>query len=97
MAGGPITYQCSRRNNIEIQGIPQSVKSKEYKVIDVPNKVNVKVTKNDIEACHHLGESAKTIVMFINQNHLFETLKNKKCFCLLILPVLGSTRMQIFF
>ena len=72
--------QYSRRNNIVIQGIPQSVKSKdlEDKVINVLDKVNVKVTKNDIEACHRLGDSRKTIVRFVNRRHSFEALKNKK-------------------
>ena len=72
--------QYSRRNNIVIQGIPQSVKSKdlEDKVINVLDKVNVNVTKNDIEACHRLGDSKKTIVRFVNRRHSFEALKNKK-------------------
>ena len=63
-----------------MQGIPQSVKSKdlEDKVINVLDKVNVKVTKNDIEACHRLGDSRKTIVRFVNRNYSFEALKNKK-------------------
>ena len=45
--------QYNRRNNIEI---PPSVKSKdlEYKV-----KMNVKVTKNDIEARHRLSDREK--------------------------------------
>ena len=53
--------QYSRWNNIVVQGIPQSVKSKdlEDKVINVLDKVNIKVTKNDIEACHWLGDSRK--------------------------------------
>ena len=53
-----------------MQGVPQSFKSKDYKVIDLVNKVNIKMTKNDIETCHHLGDSGKTIMMFINRNHL---------------------------
>ena len=73
------TDQYSRRNNIVIPGIPQSVKYKdlEDKVINALYKVNVKVTKNDIEACHRLGYSRKTIVRFVNRKHLFEALKNK--------------------
>ena len=72
--------QYSRRNNIVIQGIPHSVKYKdlEDKVINVIDKVNVKVPKNDIEAWHRLGGSRKTIVRFVNRNHSFEALKNKK-------------------
>ena len=49
-----------RRNNIVIQGIPQSVKKDlEDKVVNVLDIVNVKVTKNDIKACHRLGDSRK--------------------------------------
>ena len=73
--------QYSRRNNIVIQGIPQSVKSK-----DLEDKV---INVLDIEACHRLGDSRKTIVRFVNRKHSFEALKNKKSLCLLILPALG--------
>ena len=84
--------QYSRRNNIVTQGIPHSVKYKdlEDKVINVLDKVNVKVTKNDIETCHRLDDSRKTIVRFVNRKHPFRALKNKKkCLCLLILLALG--------
>ena len=72
--------QYSGRNNIVLQGIPQSVKRKdlEDKVINVLDKVNVKVTKNDTEACHRLSDSRKTIVKFVNRKHSFKALKNKK-------------------
>ena len=59
--------------------------------------MNVKMTKNDIEVCHRLGDSQKLKVMFVNQNHAFEALKIEKCLCLLILPVLHSTETPIFF
>ena len=83
--------QYSRRNNIVIQGIPQSVKRKdlEDKIINILDKINVKVTKNDIEAYHRLDDSRKTIVRFINRKHALEVLKNKKTPYLLILPALG--------
>ena len=88
------TDQYSRRNNIVIQGMPQSIKYKdlEYKVITVLHKVNVKATKSDIEACYRLGDSRKTIVRFVNRKHSFEALKNKikKCLCMLILPLLRA-------
>ena len=71
--------QFNRRNSIVIQGIPQSVKYEdlEDKVINILDKVNVKVTKNDIETCHRLGDSRKTIVGSVNRKHSFEALKNK--------------------
>ena len=86
-----IADQYSRRKNIVTQGIPQSVKRKdlEDKIINVLDKVNVKVTKNDIEAYHRLDNSRKAIVRFVNRKHAFEVLKNKNTRYLLILPVLG--------
>ena len=71
--------QYIRRNNIVIQGIPQSVKSKdlEDKVVNFLDKVNVKVTKNDIETCHRLYDNRKIILRFVNRKPLFEVLKNK--------------------
>ena len=56
-----------------MQGVPQSVKSKDlkHKVINAFDKVNVKVTKNDIEARHRLGDSIKMIVRFVNRKHSF--------------------------
>ena len=55
------------------------------------------MAKNDIEVCHHLGDSGKLKVIFAIQNHAFEALKIEKCLCLLILPVLHSTETPIFF
>ena len=91
--------QDCKRNNLVIQGIPQSVKSEELedKVIKVLDKVNVNVTKIDIEACHWLGDSRKTIVRLVNRKHLFEALTNKKSICLLIVPALGSEEYNFFF
>ena len=45
-----------------MQGIHQSVKSKyfEDKIINVLCKINVKVTKNDMEECHWLGNRGTT-------------------------------------
>ena len=67
-----------RRSNIVTQGIPQSVKSKylEDKVINVLDKVNVKVTKNDIKTCYRLGDKNNSEV---RQSKIFvEALRNKK-------------------
>ena len=83
--------QYSRWNNIIIQAITQSVISKdlEDKVINVLHKVNVKVTKNGIEACHRLGDSRKAIARFVNRKHSFEALKNKKMLISLDLTRIG--------
>ena len=91
--------QYSRRNNIVIQGIPQSVKYKdlEDKVINILDKVNVKVTKSDIEACHRLGDSRKTIVRFVNRKHSFEAWKNKKVLMSVDLTSIGLDKTTNLF
>lgn len=40
--------------------------------------MNVKVTKSDMEVCHWMGDSRKTIVRFFSQKHWFDVLINKK-------------------
>ena len=52
--------QYGRRNNMEINGIPNSISddSLEPTVISVLSKAtNVHVTADDIEACHRIGKS----------------------------------------
>ena len=63
-----------------MQVIPQSIESKDLEDngINVLYKVNVKVTKNEIETCHRLDDSRKTIATFVNRKHSFEALKKKK-------------------
>ena len=51
--------QYTRRNNIEIQGIPPQIPDKklEEKVIQVFDAMNIAITKNDVEDCHRFGKS----------------------------------------
>ena len=62
--------QYTRRNNIEIQGIPSSVHDNllEDKVIDIFSQLNITISKSDIEDCHRLGKAnlKNTIVRFVN-------------------------------
>ena len=63
--------QYSRRNNIEIQGIPKTVKdvNLESKVIGIFSALNIMITSKDVEDCHGLGKDGKnTIVRFVNRN-----------------------------
>ena len=85
--------QYSRRNNIVIQGITQSVKSKdlEDKVVNFLDKVNVQMTKNDIETCHRLDDNRKMILKFVNRKPLFEVLKNK---IMVVVVDLNSTELD---
>ena len=72
--------QYTRRNNIEIQGIPLRIPDEklEEKVIDVFGAINIAITKNDVEDCHRLGKSLKnTIVQFANRKHCNAILSKK--------------------
>ena len=76
--------QYGRRNNLEISGIPDSISNNELedKVIEILSKVDVNVSKNDIEACHRMGKSKKsskrTIVRFVNRRYAKKALINRK-------------------
>ena len=65
--------QYGRRNNIEVSGIPDSVKDNclKQKIISVFTSVGIDVKSYDIEACHRIGKSRnsskKTIVCFSNR------------------------------
>ena len=66
--------QYTRRNNLEITGIPEDIddNSLEEKVIEVLGAVDITVDENDIEACHRLpptkkNSKKKTIVRFVNR------------------------------
>ena len=75
--------QYGRRNNIEINGIPNSVDSDnlEDKVIEILDAIDITVEKSEIEACHRLPgkETHKTtVVRFINRKHCENALKSRK-------------------
>ena len=62
--------QYSRRNNLEIQGIPSTMSGDmlEEKVIQIFEGINISVTVNDIEDCYRLGKSNNnTIVTLVNR------------------------------
>ena len=77
--------QYGRRNNIEISGIMNEVADEELenKVIEILDEIDVKVTKEDIEACHRLpptrnNKIKKTIVRFVNRKKAEKSIENKK-------------------
>ena len=67
--------QYTRRNNIEISGLPETIedKSLEDTVIKIAKVVDISIAKNDIEACHRLRRRKKDngprriIVRFVNR------------------------------
>jgi len=80
--------QYIRRNNIEIAGIPDSIKLNELesKVIEIGKAVNVKISTDDIEACHRLNQNKnqkgpkRTIVRFVNRKISEKLIKKGKEF-----------------
>ena len=74
--------QYTRRNNIEIQGIPSTVHDNllEDKVIDIFSQLNITISKSDIEDCHRLGKAnpENTIVRFVNRKFCNDKLEKKK-------------------
>ena len=76
--------QYGRRNNIEVSGIPDSVKDNclEEKIISIFTSVGIDVKSYDIEACHRIGKSwnssKKTIARFSNRKFAKQALYNRK-------------------
>lgn len=81
-----IMQQYSRRNNVEICGIPDSVDISvlENKVISIAKEINVNVSASDFEACHRLYKKrndegpAKVIARFTNRKVCESLLLNSK-------------------
>ena len=78
--------QYDRRNNIEINGIPDTVedKSLEHSVIEVFNPANIQIPHNYIEDWHRIGKSKgnskKTIVRLVNRKCRKQILYNRRKF-----------------
>lgn len=78
--------QYSRRNNIEITGIPDSVPNNllEGKVLEILSYLNINLKYWDIEACHRLNNNpnskspARVIVRFVNRKNTLAALSRKK-------------------
>ena len=71
----------TRRNNVEISKIPQSVSDNqlEEKVVDMLKAIDVNSTSNEVEAFHHLGPKKKNVfVWVIDRKHCLKALRNKK-------------------
>ena len=74
--------QYSRRNNLEIQGIPSNIIDDELegKVIDKFSCLSTEVKGSDIKGCLRLDYTnpKNTIVRFINQKFCYQSLDTKK-------------------
>ena len=70
--------QYSRRECLEVVGIPTSVKDAlEDKVLNVFREIGVEIGQRDIQACHRV-ESSRTIVKFSNRKDCLQILKVKR-------------------
>ena len=71
--------QYSHRNNVIVDGIPSSVEKRELKdkYIEVLGKIDIKIHETDIEACHRLGKSSKTIILFVSRTFFSKILEKK--------------------
>ena len=72
--------QYSRRDTIEIIGIPSSIRDKdlEDKVRNIFREIGVNVNERDIQACNPLREKDRTIVKFLNGKDCTNILRGKK-------------------
>ena len=72
--------QYSRRDTLEIVGIPNSVGNSvlEETVRGVFKKIGVEIDEPDVQACHHLKGKERTIVKFINRKDCLKILRVKK-------------------
>ena len=73
------SQQYSRRDSIEIVGIPESIGNEdlEAKTIKLLKAINVDVTASDIQACHRLTKKSRVIVKFVNRKTAICCLRNK--------------------
>ena len=79
--------QYSRRNNVEISGIPNTIPDNDLEntVISICRDSGVEIDSKDIEGCHRLplsrnsrGQDKRVNVKFVNRKHLEALLRYKK-------------------
>ena len=70
--------QYSRRECLELVGIPQSVKDDEKVVNKIGNKVGINITERDMQAVHQIGKEGRTIMKFSNRKDCQAILKVKR-------------------
>ena len=70
--------QYSRRNNIEISGIPNRISDEDLEnaIISICKDSGVEIDPRDVEGCHRLslsrnsrGQDKRVIVKFVNRKH----------------------------
>ena len=95
--------QYTRRNNIEIAGIPNDIDDRnlENKVVTLMKNLNIQVSPNDIEACHRLNAESenapkRTIVRFVNRKFVNQLLSKRKALKSKKLDKIGLHRHRLY-
>ena len=70
--------QYSRRDTVEISGVPKDSIDLENKTIKLFEKIDVTVVPSDIVACHPLKREGTVIVKFVNPKNAESVIKNRK-------------------
>ena len=72
--------QCTRRECLEIAGIPTSIlqQNLEENVCQIFEAIDISVDKNDIDDCHRLRDKERTIVKFLRRKDCKRVLRCKK-------------------
>ena len=74
------TQQYSRRDTLEIAGIPQSIEDSELekKACDLFGEIGVPITPSQIQACHRLYDRKRVIIKFQNRKSSYQILQSRK-------------------
>ena len=76
--------QYSRRNNLVISGIPDSIQDSDLEstVASILSDIDVNIESREVEECHRIGKSnngsKKTIIRFVNRKYCKKALLNRK-------------------
>ena len=78
--------QHSRRNNVEISGLPENLTNFQSSIIKLVQLVGIKIKPDDIQACHHLPKGKnhrgpmKVIARFVNRKTSESLIRSNKKF-----------------
>ena len=94
-----IQEQYSRRECLEIVGIPQDISDDalEDKVCQILTKIGVILESDDIQACHRLRKKDRTIIKLSNRKKCLSILVNRKKLKDLDRPALNFSRSTKIF
>ena len=79
-----VLEQYSRRNNLVISGIPDSIQDSDLEstVASILSDIDVNIESREVEECHRIGKSnngsKKTIIRFVNRKYCKKALLNRK-------------------